>query len=131
MVWLLRMAEDDAIEAIVVFKLSKHGEIQSGDIHLGNAGQMIRRSSDAEYSTSVHSSTSLQPASSTGRPWTSPAHAQSTGKKAPLVHALSRQEAIHHYVTYKLNTSVACPARAVQHRPAPGCYSPAPSYTDA
>jgi hypothetical protein len=35
MVGLLGMSEDDAIEAVVIFKLRKYGEVQPGGIHLG------------------------------------------------------------------------------------------------
>jgi hypothetical protein len=54
MVGLPGMSEDDAIEAIMVCKLCEYREAQSSGIHLGNGGQMVRRSGDAEHSTRFH-----------------------------------------------------------------------------
>ena len=59
MVRLLGMTENDAIEAIVVFKLGEHSEVQPCSIHLGYGGQMVSRSGNAEHSTSMHRSASL------------------------------------------------------------------------
>jgi hypothetical protein len=36
MVELLGMSEDDAVKAVVIFKLGKHYEVQPCGIHLGN-----------------------------------------------------------------------------------------------
>src|SRR4029453_34953 len=58
MVGLLGMSEDDAIEAVVVFKLGEYREVQPCGIHLGNGGQMLGGSGDAKHSTSLHRSTS-------------------------------------------------------------------------
>ena len=58
MVGLLRMSKDDAIEAVMVFTLGEDGEVQPCGIHLGNSGQMVSRSGDAEHSTRLHHSAS-------------------------------------------------------------------------
>src|SRR5262244_1455089 len=58
MVVLLGMPKDNAIEAIVVVKLGEYREVQPGGIHFGNSCQMVGGSSNAEYSTSLHRSTS-------------------------------------------------------------------------
>jgi hypothetical protein len=55
MVGLLGMSEDNAVEAIVVFKSGKRREAKPCGIHLGNDCQMVRWSGDAEDRTSVHS----------------------------------------------------------------------------
>jgi len=54
----VRMPKNNAIEAVVVVKLGEYREVQPCGIHLGNGGQMVRRSSDAEHSTRLHSSAS-------------------------------------------------------------------------
>ena len=54
MLGLLGMSENDAIEAIVVFKLGENREVQPFGIHLGYGGQMVSRSGNAEHSTSFH-----------------------------------------------------------------------------
>jgi hypothetical protein len=52
---LLRMPKDDAIEAFMVVKLGEYGKPESCGIHLGNGGQMVGGSGDAEHSPSLHS----------------------------------------------------------------------------
>jgi hypothetical protein len=58
MVGLLGMSKDDTIEAVMVFKLGEDCEVQPCGIHLGNSGQMVGGSGDAEHSTRLHSSAS-------------------------------------------------------------------------
>src|SRR5215510_7634056 len=61
MVGRLGVPEDDAIEAVVVFKLGEDGEVQPCSIHLCYGCQMIGGSSDTEHSTRWHRSVSFPP----------------------------------------------------------------------
>jgi hypothetical protein len=52
------MPKDNAVKAVVVFKLGEDGEAQPGGVHLGNGSQMVGGSSDTEHSARLHSSAS-------------------------------------------------------------------------
>jgi hypothetical protein len=58
MVGLLGGSKDDAVEAMVVFKLGEGGEAKPCGIHLSNGSQMVSGAGDAEHSTSLYSSAS-------------------------------------------------------------------------
>ena len=58
MVGLLGMSKDDAIKAVMVFKLGEYHALQPCGIHLGNGCSIVGRSGDTYESTSVHSSAS-------------------------------------------------------------------------
>src|ERR1700730_12979361 len=56
---LLRMTENYAVKAAVIFKLSEHVEAKALRIHLGNRGQVVGRPDYSHRRTRLHSDARL------------------------------------------------------------------------